>query len=233
MVLMTGPSIEAKHSMGRRTLLKSGLLAGVGLAVAGTVSLANEGKALATDWNNTAIFNGKTYNLTSEGAWAQCQLCAVLFVPSTVYYGTEECDGGICASDNGKHVGNETGGNNASGVYYVPLTKDGAPSMQSSWLHCTQCKTLFNGTGFCPAFSVSPEYSIYHTGGTTSRNYDMMYASGDGWSPGNMPIQARWRWCSLCHNIYYSNNVPQACAGNPGAGHTETGTLNYYLFKEG
>jgi hypothetical protein len=71
MVLMNDPTGEARHSLGRRTLLRNGLLVGVGLATAGTAVIATESKARALDLGDTAVFNGVTYALTAETGWAQ------------------------------------------------------------------------------------------------------------------------------------------------------------------
>lgn len=143
---MTGNESREVRGIGRRTVLRRGLLAGFGITVAGATSLALAGTAYAA----------------SQGQWRWCSRCQGLF------YGPQQSTS-ICPGAPHHTIG--AGSFNYSLTHDSPPITN---SLQSGWYWCSNCKGSYYGgiapnNGRCP---ISP--GALHVAGA-SYHYLMWY----------------------------------------------------------
>jgi hypothetical protein len=190
--------------LNRRRLLRGGLVAGAGLAVAGlgTFGLTRVAEAVTFD---------------TQFYWAYCNNCASLWY-------TDNNTAGVCTYAVYKHG---SGGHIKSPSFSYELRYNvsgtGGPSYQPGWNWCGKCQCLFfanNATySACPA----TDFTGNHTTGGLA--YSVLY--NDAVSGSSQP---NWWWCGQCQGLFYSSdNVGGYCpATQDGAGPHVSGQGSLY-----
>jgi hypothetical protein len=177
--------------LNRRMLLRGGLVAGAGLAVAGlgTVGLTRAAEAVTFD---------------TQFYWAYCNNCASLWY-------TDNNTAGACAYAIA-HDGGVGHVKNPSFSYELRynVSGTGGPPYQPGWNWCHKCQCLFytnNGTdGTCPAGDFAGPHA---TGGLA---YSVLYNDAVSGSS-----QGSWWWCGLCQGLFYGvGGVGGYCPGTNG-----------------
>jgi hypothetical protein len=217
----------APHRMpglGRRALLRNGLLSGLGVAVASVALPAFTGVARAAmlDVLVTDPYNDPV-DFTAQSQWYWCRACTGLF------WSGNGADAGDCpALYPGPH--------NLSGswMYDVPTLTDsdaGIVQTQHSWNWCFQCQGLFYGpdqaSSHCPGNVITPFVtSAPHA--TGSVNYQLPW--GPDWSDAS--LQAGWYFCSACKGLFHpgSGSSGGVCPIDFKSKHKGSGSFNYVLF---
>ena len=175
---MTENQPQTTSELGRRSLLRKGMLTGLGVAA---LSIATPVTAMAAPRASTSTIKtaGATPLATSlniQTDWWFCTACKGLF---WVEQGSST---GYCrGNDYSSHIAGST-------LYWVPYSNPRQTGLQVGWRWCVLCSLLFWGpdeaSSFCPAGfgAVIP----HQAGGTV---YDMMvtgYWTGD--------LQSAWRY---------------------------------------
>jgi hypothetical protein len=172
---------ELPGETSRRSLLRKGLLVGVGAAVVGIAMpvLAGSGTARAYV-SGAGIQNG----------WDWCDRCQGLF------YGPGQSSS-ACPAGPGGHDGSESAG---YVLYYGTSGSDdglGFP-VQADWAWCDKCQGLFygpfQGSSLCPAGG--------RHDGSESYSYDVPYGQPSSVT-GGLNWQSGWAWCDKCQGLFY------------------------------
>jgi hypothetical protein len=218
--------------LGRRALLRNGLLAGAGMAVVSVAQPGIAGVAQASTVEAVAFGPlGLDIAFSAQNGWRWCTRCSGLF------YSPSDAPAGACPF-NGDH---QPGGANYE-TPFVTSQDVGAEQEQAqqSWLWCNWCEGLFWGKGqvnsHCPGnlISFAPYITGPHNASDGSYTYLLPYEGSEGgWSDGSPALQAGWHWCQNCQGIFWAG------AGKTSAGlcpalktegpHDGGGTI-YYLF---
>jgi hypothetical protein len=229
-----GGNVTDKSSfsdVGRRSLLRNGLLAGLGVAVAGAASRGLAGVAQAAPARTSAPASVAAAHLASSPAaadvtfnlqrnWWWCRHCDSLFWSTS---GT----GGVCTAASslfGPHV------NTGSSNYGVPNGNPSQSGVQNGWRWCNACSDLFWGPGRGSSHCWGNAGSAHNFGSGTI--YQMLNGSWTG------NLQSNWRWCNSCQSLFWGNGQSAShCAGRPNQSpppnffsHTFGSGTNYYLF---
>jgi hypothetical protein len=172
---MTGETPSTIPELNRRMLLRGGLAAGAGLAIAGlgTVGLTRVAEAVTFD---------------TQFYWAYCNNCASLWY-------THNNTAGVCASGGGGHIKSPS----FSYELRYNVSGTGGPSYQPGWNWCGKCQCLFfanNATySACPAAAI---FGYPHkTGGLA---YSVLYNDAVAGSS-----QPNWWWCGQCQGLFNSS----------------------------
>lgn len=182
---------EFSGELARRTLLRTGLLAGVGLATLGIGSAALTGKAAASTVSPATTI--------TEPGWAWCYKCQGLFYK--VYQLRSKCPAG------GTHNGSESADYELA--YNVP---PGDTRLQYNWAWCNKCQGFFYGPNVpvsaCPA-------------GGTHNNGGASYALGHDNTviPATCAYQSYWLWCNKCDVLFFGYGNHEAASICPRGGH--------------
>lgn len=234
---MTDFTPQPGRGLARRALLRNGLLAGVGAAVA---SAALPGITGITGIAQAAIGNvqatdpfGIVEDLSAQTQWWWCRNCSGLF------YSASGAAAGSCPF-NGSHDPS------GSWMYETPILTQqdvGAEQAQAQqpWRWCNWCQGLFWGKGqgssHCPGnlISFAPNITGPHNGSDGSDTYLLPYNGAEGgWSSGTPPLQAGWLWCKNCQGLFHANSGTSAglCPALKTSGaHDGSGSYrSYYLF---
>ena len=210
---MTDVTPETTRGLSRRTLLRSGLVAGLGAAAA-TVAVP----AL------TGVAQAATDNL--QFGWGWCSKCQALFflAPAT----DMNRSNGVCPAG-GMH------GQDASDIYVLDYDWDPLPdNIQNEWNYCNKCKGLFYSPyiedSACPA---GGKHSNILNNELDTYNYALAYDISDGRS-----AQPNWLYCHYCRSLFYcqnpvaSNYQAGVCPGHVVIGadlpHYGNPSYNYY-----
>jgi hypothetical protein len=194
----------------RRSVLRGGLLVGVGLATAGVASAALTGTAKA---------------VSPQQKWAYCANCTGMW-----YTGNNT--GGACPEypDGGGHI--DTPSYNYE-LFNSSTGGGSSPGYQGSWAWCSQCQGLFTtlhpADNFCPGY---PSIGGHGVGPHTSAG-SYQYFLWINPVSGNNP-QPYWRWCGNCDGLYFqgsSGTEAGRCPNPNGPGkHVEgSGSDNYAI----
>jgi hypothetical protein len=175
-------------TVNRRTLLRAGLTAGLGVAALGATVLA---AASNQDMELQA------FDLQSP--WRHCKKCQGL-----------SWGGGLSISRcpaGGKHI-------QSGSLWYflrhseAPPTEPSTVILQDQWRHCKNCQGLaYNGSGvlgWCPAGG--------HHNHTGSYNYYLHHDTG------TVPVynQNGWRYCAKCAALFYGPGQATSWCGQSG-----------------
>jgi hypothetical protein len=190
----------------RRTVLRTGTLAGLGAAVLATTLSAAPVEATA------ATING----WIPQSGWRWCPKCQGLF---TIITGVDgRCPGG----------GVHGGGISHPYVLWTTDTLEGVnpETQQGYWWWCRKCQGLaYQGPdtnwflGYCPGagrhdHSGSYEYWLSHDIGRP-------LASNE---------QGGWRWCYRCMGLFFGANASSSwCPASTGARHAVSASFDYVL----
>lgn len=219
--------------LARRALLRKGLLAGAGAALASVALPSLTGVAQASIVNAEAIDPfGQVDDFTAQNQWWWCKNCSGLF------YSASGAADGACPF-NGQH---EPG----PWMYETPtLTEQDVATeqyqAQQGWRWCNWCQGLFWGKGqassHCPGnlTSFAPYITGPHNASDASDTYILPHAGSEGgWSDGSPPLQAGWLWCKNCQGLFHANSGTSAglCPEllTPGPHDGSSSTRSYYLF---
>jgi hypothetical protein len=206
------------RGIGRRALLRNGLLTGLGVTVAGlTIAspahAATPGPSSALSGTASARATARLARLTAaadpqiQDNWRWCGKCEGLFYGG--HQSTSNCPTG------GTHDG--SGSYDYQLFYLDPPVS--ASDIQPNWRWCGKCEGLFYGghqsTSNCP------------TGGTHdgSGSYDYHLFHDDDVLAYEQP---NWRWCGKCEGLFYGGH--QSTSNCPtGGAHDGSGSYNYIL----
>lgn len=200
----------------RRSVLRGGLLVGVGLATAGVASAALTGTAKA---------------VSPQPNWAYCKYCKGMWY-------TGKNTAGACPA----YVDTGIPGHSDSISYNYELFNSSSggsagTGYQPNWYWCSQCEGLWTAN---PSGNSCPGYII-----PNSKNHGPHTAAGSFeyflyFDPvnGNNP-QPNWRWCGYCAGLYFqgsSGNQAGVCPNfsAPGGYHNEgSGSYDYSVDWDG
>ena len=195
----------------RRSLLRTGLLAGLGATALTVAAPGLTGVAQAAQ--STVILNGISYQAQNDWWW--CRQCSGLFWSSSGA-GTGVCQGSSNLDFNTAH--------NPSGSSNYRLPHDGpsqnnpnsdAFGVQTGWAWCNACQLVYwpASNALCPANG-----GAHHRGSSTV--YDMLFG---GWGG----PQSGWRWCNFCSEYFWAN-VSQNAGACPVEGVHHAGGNTHY-----
>jgi hypothetical protein len=193
--------------LNRRMLLRGGLVAGAGLAVAGlgTFGLSKAAEAVTFD---------------TQPYWAFCHNCAVLWY-------TKNNTNGVCTYALGHGgTGHAKSPSYSYGMWYN-VSGTGGPTHQPGWNWCSACQCLFYAANGNAVESVCPATAYFggphKTGGFA---YSMLYNDGvDGSTQGN------WWWCGACQALFNSNAGDGSCPAPNGGGPHVAGQTHPTIIK--
>jgi hypothetical protein len=166
--------------LNRRMLLRGGLVAGAGLAVAGlgTLGLTRVAEAVTFD---------------TQFYWAYCANCAVLWYTDNNTAGV--CDYAV------EYLNEPRGGHIKSPSFSYELRYNvsgtGGPSYQSGWNWCSACQSLFFAADGHAAESACPaaaNFGPHKTGGFAYSALFNDVVSGSS--------QGGWWWCGQCQGLF-------------------------------
>jgi hypothetical protein len=201
----------------RRTVLRSGLLAGAGAATVIGSSMALAGSAqAATAPVPSAASSAAT--APEQFHWTWCNQCQGMF-----YSGGN--NHGWCSDDfDGEpHANTSSYTSYNYGFYYDAEAND---VWQDNWFWCSNCSGMFwskdgeTSYGACPATAGTTQ----HDGSNSYKSYAAYY--------GDLPsgFQDGWLWCSQCSGMFYGGNgssysyfsgiCPINGGGSPSGGYT-------------
>jgi hypothetical protein len=171
---------HAIEEITRRGVLRSGLLAGAGVATVGAASAVLTGTA-------------KAATPEPQSGWGYCIYCATMWwVPGR---SNSACVGSN--SPNGEH--NYGAGNYNYSIYNGPGYNQNT-SPQGNWTYCSDCQGLFWGQSgsFCAGNrnGLTGDIEPHAVGSNTNYNLDFGLT-------GTYP-QPYWRWCTQCHLLFWS-----------------------------
>jgi len=239
---MTDVTPGATRGLGRRALLRNGLIVGVG-AVAATVAVptfAGVAEASVTDY---AIppGGGSALAYTAQPNWWWCVLCHALFASDS-----SGSPNGLCPSNETPgHYGNHysDAGGVSSWEYQVPYSNAGHPEMQLYWNWCSLCQSLWysgsnnegsEGANYCAGNTWEDDQGGWHIGGHNPGTwiYDVFY--GGSWVAAGPYLQASWTWCSQCGELFHNGGPDPSNSACPLALGTENHAVgsnwDYQLF---
>jgi hypothetical protein len=202
-----GDALLGSGELGRRTLLRRGLLAGFGLATLAIGSAALTGEAAASTVSPDI----------NEPLWLWCYKCQGLFYGS--YILSSKCP------DGGTHAVNK------SLDYELAYNVPGGAGLQSDWLWCNKCQGLFYGPH--AAVSACPAGGAHN--GTKSGNY-VLGLNSDKAVPATGAYQRYWLWCSKCQGLFFGYGSHEAASKCPrGGAHNgdESGDYNVAVVTTG
>jgi hypothetical protein len=196
---MTDVTPETTRGLGRRALLRNGLIAGLGAAAATVAVPALAGVAEAAAVTDHAVPPGGIYAVSFQAQqnWWWCVMCAALFASDSS--GSPK---GTCPAGYSQHLSSITG--SSSWEYEVPYNNAAHTNLQPNWNWCSWCQTLWyagpnnNGADRCAANTINNKSGSHNPG---TWNYDMLYG---GWVAGGPFLQGSWAWCSKCGELFYN-----------------------------
>jgi hypothetical protein len=197
---MADVSPQSAHALGRRSLLRNGLLAGLGLAAVSVMTSGLTGTAQAAPM--TLPVDGPT-----EAGWAWCSKCRGLFYAFNSTTG--DCPAG------GQH------GSQTSYDYEIPFDNSGGTNLQPNWKWCGKCEGMFYGpnesSSHCPA------------GGTHNDSNSDSYSLFYDYSASSY-VQLDWNHCTKCQGLFYGPQQSSSycpAGGTHNAGDSFTYDLQY------
>lgn len=214
---------EMSQGFKRRTLLRGGLVAGLGAAVATVAvpALTGVAKASVTDFA-TPPGGGSSVDFNVQLNWWWCSQCSALFASDSKGSSTGWCLGAI------NQVGHSSSG---SWEYEVPFGNPSIADVQPKWNWCSACATLFFQPNLqnsqCAARNTI-NGPLPHFAGTY--NYNLPHG---GWAAGGPDLQAGWTWCNFCQQLWYpkgGNLCPRGLDYGVDIAHTVGSNWSYQLF---
>lgn len=210
------------RGLSRRTLLRNGLVTGLGVAIATAAVPAFTGVARAASVTDFGIQpgTGTTFEFSAQTNWWWCNKCSGLF-----WSNSSGSPAGDCAKDGNPHT--STG----SWTYDVPFGNPAITGVQSQWSYCNLCDGLFYGPNVSESAcignsTVNPIVIGNHHRGTT--DYDLLH---DGWGGGGPFLQGGWNWCTNCQELFWGGNGGACPAWLGTQGHLAgSPNTNYQLF---
>jgi hypothetical protein len=200
----------------RRSVLRGGLLVGVGLATAGVASAALTGTAKA---------------VSPQPNWAYCANCKGMW-----YTGNNTA--GNCPAY--KDTGIEGHVKSPSYNYELFNSSSGggsSPGYQPNWYWCSQCQGLWTANpsqNCCPGYPLPNSKNFGPHTKVGSYEYFLYFDPESGNNP-----QPNWRWCGYCAGLYFqgaSGNQAGVCCNfsAPGGYHNEgSGSDDYSIDWDG
>jgi hypothetical protein len=221
---MTEVTPKPARGLGRRALLRNGLLAGAAAAAASVTLSTFTGVAQAALLDVEARDPyGLIDDFSAQNQWWWCRACHGLF------WSNNGTDAGVCpASWPNPH--NLDG----SWMYEVPILNEGDAGIvqtQYDWCWCNQCQGLFWGSGqassHCPGNVDTPYVSSGPHSFGSGTSYLLLY--GPYWSQAS--LQGGWHWCTVCQGLFHPDSgvTGGVCPVNFSNPHKGGGT-NYILF---
>ena len=202
---MTVDEPRDRGELTRRTLLRNGLMTGVGTAVVGAGALSFGGRARA-DTPSSPISSAESSTAAPlQLGWVYCNQCYGIFY-------TNNASWGVCPA--GGDFGNipHAFANNYSsfdyGLYYDAAS--GQTNWQPNWWWCHQCQGLFHsgspnplsesGNGVCPNGSYLDSTSnFFFNPHSNAGSYPYILYYG----PASTGRQQAWRYCFKCYGLFF------------------------------
>jgi hypothetical protein len=216
---------ETSRGFSRRSLLRGGLVAGLGAAVATVAvpALTGVAKAGVSDFA-TPPGGGSSVAFNTQLNWWWCSQCSALFASDSSGSSTGWCLGST------NTVGHSSSG---SWEYEVPYGNVSIADVQPKWNWCSACATLFfepNVKNSQCAARETANGPLNHFVGTY--NYNLPYG---GWAAGEPGLQAGWTWCNYCQQLWHSNpkggnQCPRGLDYGVDIAHAVGSTWSYQLF---
>ena len=217
---MTENPPQSTSELGRRSLLRKGMLTGLGVTA---LSIATPVAAMAAPRAATRTIKpaGPTSPttvrpnlLTFQADWRFCTKCKGLF------WSGDGSESGTCPAPAQYPLLPHTPG---ATNYGVPFGYASETGLQVGWRFCNQCKGLFWGpsvaSSFCPATTFE---EFPHTAGDTV--YDMMVT---GYWTGT--LQSAWSYCIQCQGLFWGTDVAFSYCPNTSYTNHHKGTTDYSL----
>jgi hypothetical protein len=217
-------SHDAQQNPGftRRTMLRNGLLVGVGTAavVGASVPIARSARAAVTA--PASIAPGGSAQ--EQFNWVFCSVCNGIFYCGGNHKSRGWCPGGF---DGQPHADTPSSYNSYDyGFFY---DGDVGGGWQGDWFWCHICSGMFWGKDGNTSYGVCPSGGGQDThDGSQSYNSYLVYSGGPaaGFQPG-------WFHCSQCSGLFYGGtyNFGGTCPIDDGDGpdHDGTGSYSYYM----
>lgn len=211
---MTDQEPKATSGLGRRALLRSGLVTCFGVTIASIASPAFLSTAQAASLRTSTpaasrrISSGVVPDVSydEQGGWAWCSKCQGSFY---AYNATT----GVCPAG-GSH------GDSPSDFYVMLYNPSGSMSdMQPNWNWCSKCQGMFYGPD--QSESVCPAGGQHD--GSGSYNYAMLY--GGDWGS---QFQQDWAYCEKCRGLFYGYNQSSSVCPD-GGHHSDSDSYNYSI----
>lgn len=219
---MTGKTPHEPSVPDRRMLLKGGLLAGLGAAVAGIASPALTGSGRAAATRLAAVAGSKAGTrltaadaaFSSQDGWAWCHKCQGLFFRMQESF--SKCPAG------GPHE--DAGSYNYTLLYDLSVSMGG---VQVQWAWCNKCRSLFFGMNQNSKFCWCPKGGPHN--GAGSFNYFLYYDQGLS----EVPHQPSWAWCWKCQSLFYGPHQSSSwCPAVADTHHDGSRSYNYDILVE-
>lgn len=189
---MTGYA-QQNSGFTRRTLLRSGLLAGGTAAVVGaSVPLAGRARAAASV---PTLTDNPDATAPQQWSWVYCNQCMGMF-----YCGTNTQIRGWCPDnyDGEPHANTSTYSSYNYGFYHNGV----GSAYQGNWFWCRLCSGLFWGKDGNVSYGVCP-----YTGGNGphdgSSSFKTYLVNNTQSFPG---FQPNWLWCKNCSGLFYGGS---------------------------
>ena len=215
---MTEISHSTTCEMARRSLLRKGLLTGMGVAA---LSIATPAAALAAQrpasrLGRTAV-RSDSYLANTQQGWCFCVNCKGLFYSQ---YGLPT---GYCPDKNTYVNGSPSQHVTGDAFYSMPYGYAPQTGLQVGWHYCPPCHTLFWGAGVNGSYCPAPGY-LRHTLGSTV--YDMIVA---GYFTG-VTEQIEWRYCVQCTGLFWGEEASTSWCPNPSYTNHIVGSTDYAVY---
>jgi hypothetical protein len=230
---MTGDQSQTIHGFNRRTLLRSSLLTGLGVAAVGGASTLFTGTASAAQ---PAGVDPPGSNTPQQFDWGWCNACDGLFFADNAF------SGGVCpaAASDGKSDLYEHAIVKAVsyksfdyGIYHNGSGTD----YQANWCYCGNCNGLFHQASGTTITGIQPNgVCPYAAGRTPHVNSGYPYLVYHG--PISGVGQPNWRFCINCYGIFFAEAGATTGGVCPEYGgnkypHNGSGSLPYQIGYNG
>ena len=204
---MSGNPLE-NRTFDRRTVLRSGMVAGLSVAAigaAGSARAASATRASRSATPGSGAITPDNFSATPQSPWKFCDKCKIL------YWGPEQTTS-VCPA------GGTHGGNSSNYTVFRDPTETDA-NEQVGWAFCDKCKGMYYGVE--QASSVCPKGGTH--GGNTS-NYMMFIRPV---TVQGFQSQSGWAFCDKCKGMYYG--VEQTSSVCPKGGTHGGNSANYTM----
>lgn len=184
---MTSDASRDTRGLGRRALLRNGLLVGMGTAALVTASVPLATGALADE--PPASTDSPDAAAPAQAKWAWCDLCAGMFY-------TGNSNFGHCPQQNDLFAHASVYDYNSYNYHFYYDAETGG-GWQGDWFWCVNCQGMFWGgrsAGKCPFYNGNSP----HDG---SGSYPYVAYNGTNSAEG----QGNWLWCHACAGLFFGN----------------------------
>jgi hypothetical protein len=194
---MTSGASQEIRGLGRRALLRNGLLLSLGTStvVAASASLAGEARAGAPAPASADILAATA---PEQFGWAWCDLCQGMFYSGNNTLGHCPYNGNLFGHANKLDYSSYN-----YGFYYNATGTD----WQAGWLWCRNCQGMFWAPSGHTSYGQCPFYNSNGQTGAHNGSGSFAYVAYRGSATGTG--QAGWLWCKNCSGLFYAQGTAQ------------------------